>query len=428
MFTGMGGSVEDHGDIDARVKSAAEMYDDTKSALHYPALTKSQRPHAFAGERVMMDGRALNTPSDRDRAISGAWGKFICNAAVKGSRTMGWMSLPDHDKELILYAMEHKEWGGTNNANIPKLGDYADIVNRKLTPHEQKALIDDATSGGTEAAPIVFDEDVIRTPLLFAEFYPLVKQVPLDKGRRIQGVSIGTVTSSWGGVDGSAIDLFDTTSYVSGFDTTIYRWQGSVLIGLDFLSDTPIDFAQILTQQYGEVLMKDLDIAICVGNGTTQPEGVMTKTGTTTVAWGGTTTLGNYESLRFGVHKREHTPALMRTAVFGGTDTSYQRAISLPVGTSDARRLSGPVNMPNYDGYSWMGRAYKINESLTNSEIFYAILGNYRMYNRRGLTISSTTEGQTLKRANEMLIVATARFGGQMERGSCVAKTTTAPA
>jgi hypothetical protein len=84
--------------------------------------------------------------------------------------------------------------------------------------------------------------------------------------------------------------------------------------------------------------------------------------------------------------------------------------------------------MPNYDGYTWMGRAFKVNESLLNSQIFYAIMGRYRMYRRRGLTIKNSVEGDTLIRRNEMLMVCMARYGGQLERGAAAAVTSTAPA
>jgi len=218
--------------------------------------------------------------------------------------------------------------------------------------------------------------------------------------------------------------LFDTTSYISAFDTTIYRWEGSIRIGLDFLSDTPIDFGQHVTSQYGERLLEDLDDVIAVGNGTTQPEGIVNKSGISLVAWGGATSIGNYESLRFGVAKAEHRPNVKNTAVFCGTETSYQRARALPVGASDARRLFGM----DYDTYALMERAYKINESMNDTDVFYAILARYRMYRRKGLTIRTSTEGDTLIRRNEMLIVAMARYGGQLERAACAALTVTAPA
>lgn len=413
--------------VDVRVKEAAEAYSTTKSALVYPTHTKSGRPHPLAG-RPVVDfsdrGRPIDQPSERDKAVAGAFAKFLCATAQRGgSRTFGFQSLPQHDKELLLYAMDNMEWGGSTKGE-----DYADIVNRRLTPTEQKALIDDSTSGGLEAAPIVFDDQVIQTPLLNGELYPLVTTVPLDRGRRVEGVATGTVTGSWGGVDDTAISLFTTTSYVTAFDTTIYRWEGAIRVGLDFLSDTPIDFGQHLTSQYGERLLEDLDDVIAAGNGTTQPEGIVVKSGTTSVSFGGTTTIGNYESLRFGVPKSEHRPNVAGSAVFCGTETSYQRAMAIPVGASDARRLTNTQGTPNYDGYSWMQRPYKISAALTNSQIFYAVMARYRMYRRRGLTMRTSTEGDTLIRANEMLMVCSARYGGQLERGACAAVTSTAPA
>jgi HK97 family phage major capsid protein len=429
MFMGNRSVEDDDRDVEVRVKEAAEQYSDTKSALRYPTHTKGGNTHMFAGRQVVdpfnsESGRGIDEPSQRDKAVVGAFGQFMIAAAKYGSKTMAWSRLPDHQKELVCYALQKMEWGGATNGE----SDVHDIDHKLLTPLQQKAIIDDAVSGGTEAVPIVFDDMIVSTPILYGEFFPLVNLVPLDKGRRIQGARAGIVSSEWGGIDDTAVTLFNTAAYVTAFDTTVYRWQGSISIGLDFLSDTPVDFAQFLTKQYGEVLMQNMDTVICVGNGTTQPEGIMVKAGTTSVAWGGTTTLGNYESLRFGVHKREHSAAMMKTAVFGGTDTSYQRAKAIPVGANDARRLNQVMNLPDYDGYSWMGRPYKINESLANTQVFYAILGRYRMYQRRGLTIRNSSEGDTLIRRNEMLMVAMARFGGQLERGAAAAVTTTAPA
>ena len=415
--------VNDDGTI--RVKGAWEQYSTTKSALTFPQVTKAGRPHVLAGKPVLDMGHPLDEPSELDKAVAGVYAKLLCATAQRsGSKSMGFAALPEHDREILFYAMDKMSWVGSTDG-----GDYADIKGRRLTPNEQKALIDDSTSGGLEAAPIVFDDQVIQTPLLHGELFPLVNQIPLDRGRRIEGVATGTVTASWGGIDATAIDLFDTTSYVSAFDTTIYRWEGAFQIGLDFLSDTPIDFGAHVTAQYGERLLEDLDDVIAVGNGTTQPQGVINRSGVTSVSFGGTTSIGNYESLRFGVKKPEHKSTLMASAVFCGNETSYQRVKALPVGSTDARRLfNTQFPVAGYDNYSIMDRPYKINESLANTQVFYAILARYRMYRRKGLTMRTSTEGATLIRANSMLIVCMARYGGQMERGACAAVTTSAPA
>ena len=114
----------------------------------------------------------------------------------------------------------------------------------------------------------------------------------------------------------------------------------------------------------------------------------------------------------------------LSSAVFCGNETSYMRARAIPVGAADARRSSGM----NYDSYSFMERPYKINESLANTQLFYAIMARYRMYRRKGFTVRTSTEGETLIRANEMLIVVMSRCGGQLERGAAAGVVTTAPA
>ncbi len=431
MVTNIGMEIEKDETPNVRVKDAVEMYDSSTKAMMYPMQTKDGKAHPAAGHAVLNygeKGRVMNEPSERDKAMAGAFAKFLCSTASHGnSRTFGFQALPQHDKELLLYTMENEKWGGCGPENMDSR--FADIIDRKLTPFEQKALIDDSTSGGIEAAPIVFDDQVIQTPLLHGELFPLVNVVPIDRGRRIEGVSISTVTDSWGGVDDTAISLFNTASYVSAFDTTIFRWEGAIKIGLDFLSDTPIDFAQIITQQYGQRLLESLDAVIAVGNGTDRPEGVMNKSGATSVSFSGSTSIGNYESLRFAIPKNELGSGVNSSAVFCGTETSYQRMKALNLSAADARRLfaGSSTNVGTYDDYAMMGRPYKINETLANTQIFFAVLARYRMYRRRGLVMRSSTEGDTLIRDNSMLLVAMARYGGQMERGAPAAVTTTAP-
>jgi len=425
----------DGDEVSVHVKEAAEHYSTQKSAMTWPEFNrKDGTPHPFAGRPItdydpLEGGRQMEKASQRDMAVCGAWAKFMMRHSKFGSKALAWNSTAEHEKELILYAMHHMDWCG-NIGDDPnsKASNEANVVNRHLTSLEQKTLIDDATSGGTEAVPLPFDDMLVSTPLLFGEFFPLVNLIPIDKGRRIQGAAAGNPTITWGGIDATAIDLFDTTSYVTAFDTTIYRGQGAIRIGLDFLSDTPINFVQFITERYGQAMLREMDNVICVGNGTTQPEGVMTKAGTTSVAFGGTTTIGSYESLMFGVHKREKSNDVKASIVFGGTDTSFQRAKSIPVGASDARRIANAVTMANYQDYTWMGTPYKISDTMTNAQVFYAVLKRYRMFRRRGLVLRSSTEGDTLIRNNEMLLALTFRYGGQLERGACAAVTTTAQA
>ena len=404
-----------------RVKSVDEIFSTTKSARKYP--TKGRfTPNSMAGQTAETLGRTLYESSELDKALGGVWGKVemaMLMPNICGPSRL-FESMTEIDKQLLHHLAEKAEWDDTIKEGEPRTRcGYQGGV---------KQLIDDAVSGGIFAAPIVFDDMVVETPRLYGELYPLVTEIALPRGRRVEGVSIQQFTGAWGGVDAANIALFNTAGYVAAFNTTIYRAQGAVVIGLDFIGDSPINFQGTLSRQMGEWLLQTLDDVVATGNGTTQPQGVMNAAGTTAVAFAGATTLGGYEGLFFGVHKREKTANLKSSIVFCGTDTSYSRARGLNVTAADQRRLAGGEGgQGDYDSYKWMGRPYKINESLTNQQIFHFIGKRYRMYRRHGFELRTSTEGATLIRANEVLISFTARYGGQLERGATAAVTTTAP-
>jgi len=410
---------------DVRLKTVKEIFSTTTKTMTYPSTDRRGERHRMAGQPVVVDGhRTLMEPSDLDKACAGAWAKFQIASVtplLAGNPSLAWERLSETEKMLLDHLCKEGDWDATDRDGHPRM--------EKGYRGGTKQLIDDVISGGFEATPIVFDDQAIETPRLYGELYPLVNEIPLARGRRVEGVSVGTVTVAWGGVDATAIALFNTAGFVAAFDTTIYRCQGAVVIGLDFMSDSPIDFGSLITKQYGEQLLVSLDNVIATGNGTTQPQGIMNAAGTTVVAFGGTTTLGAYESLLFGVHKRELLPNVLSSYVFCGTDTSYSRARGLNVTAADQRRLGGgEAGQGDYRSYTWMGRPYKINESLTNQQIFCGVLANYQMYRRKGFTVRTSTEGDTLIRANELLIMFMARYGGQLKRGACAAVTNTAPA
>lgn len=412
-----------------RVVGAHERYSKTPTAVHFPETSTRGVKHPFAGQRVFEGGdkgrRYIDEPSELDQAVSGAYIKWAIASEKGGDRGIPQsLRMTDHDNELMQYALRECKWGGVIGGQGSEDEGSMGLKGQKLTPFQQKALIDDATSGGIEAAPIMFDDQVILTPLLNGEFFPRVNVVNITRGRRIEGASIGNVTLSSGGADGSAIPLFNTASFISAFDTNIFVVNGSVEIGLDFLSDSPIDVSSIITAQYGQQLLTWLDTQVCTGDGTTEPEGITNASGTTSVSATNTTTgpptVGDYEGLLFGIPKNFKQGFPTNRITFAGTETSYQRARGIAVGGSDQRRVFGM----DHENYMLFGHPYGIGEFFTNSQIAFVNWGRYRMYRRLGLTIKVTTEGKELVRNNFMLITARARYGGQIETGSAVAITT----
>ena len=389
------------------VVGAHERYSKSKAELRYPERDVRNLKHRWAGQPVMQFGTAMQSSSELDKAVIGVTFKSICSGK-------GGPRLNEHDNELLKHALENYEWCG----NVR--GESDDIKGR-LSPWQQKALIDDSTSGGLEAVPIVFDDAVIQTPLLYGELYPRVNVVNLTRGRRVEGVTISNVTGSSGGADNTSIPLFSTASFIAAFDTTVFTWNGAIEIGLDFLADAPVDVAGIVTETYGRSLLNWLDNQIANGDGTTEPEGVFVASGTTSVnAANGATgpwTVGDIENLLFGVTKQYKQGYAIDRISYLANETAYHRMRAISIGTTDARRVFGM----DQESYSVFGHPFAIQGDIGNRRCAFVNFARYRMYRRLGLDVKATSEGQTLVRKNLMMVSARARFGGQLEDGAAAA-------
>lgn len=401
-----------------------DQFSHTKSALYYP---KDHKHAVLQGMPVTWLGRHMETPSNFEKAVTGAYVKWaISTQLVRAGRPVPrGFRMTDADTQLLEWAKAEGEWTGlVNTANDGH--DGLPVNGRKLTGLEQKALIDDATSGGVEAAPIFFDDQVITTPLLFGELFPLVEVVNIPRGRRIEGVQFSNPTIASHTAEGSAIGTFTTTGYISALDTTIFNAVGSMEIGMDFEDDSPINVAQIVTGKYGEAAMKWLDEVIAVGDGTTEPTGLFTASGTVSVSsvngTSGPLTIADAEQLMFGVPKQFRNTKGGRN-VFFGSETMYRRFRGVPVGVADQRRVFGM----DHAAYTLLDYPYKVQNDIPEGSVGFANLGYYRMYRRLGMNLRIETGGQTLASKNLMLIILRMRFGGQPTLGSSVATMEDAP-
>jgi len=407
------------------VKGVKDMYDGSKSDVLFGNTTKAGGVHPYAGQKAFewtdSGKRFIQGQSELEKAINGAYFKLQFNMQCKNVPRQ--MRLSDHDKELLSFALHEMKWGGVISGDCQTGSGAIPVKNRNLTGMEIKTIIDDVATGGLEIAPISFDDQVITIPILHGELAPFVNMVPVTRGRRIESATLGnmSLTSAGSVVDDSAIPLFATAGFISAFDTTIHVVHGAIEIGLDLMSDSPIDIAGHVTQKYGELLLAWLDEQIAIGDGVVEPEGIMVASGTTAVSFGGATaTIGGYESQLFGIPKR-YKQGFDRSRIrFCANETTYSRARGIPVGAADARRMFGM----DEENYSIFNHGFSIVDTMTNAQGFFANLARYRMYRRLGMTMNITTEGRELTLRNKMLITARARYGGRLEDGLAAAVTT----
>ena len=409
-------------------------YDKSRTAMVYPECNLRGRPifaaGGVAGERMKVfvgsqpggpaAVRYLDKPSQAQHAMNGAFAKWnLCG----GGLIAGNPYLSDHEKALLHHCMEHEEWVCGESTPTVRAWDGA----RRLSDVKTSApLINDTTSGGSYAVPRAFDDQLVMAAILYGELVPFVSILDLPAGSVVDGAILaGTLSITSNTAEGSAITLFDCTGLIGNLDTTIFTCSIGLEVGLDFLSDTPINFGQILPMRMGERLQEWLDNQICNGDGTTEPEGIFTKSGTgfgpSSAGTAGPATVSDVERMLFGLSKAERKRG-GNSIRWVTSDTMYRRLCSIYVGSGDARRVLKP-NM-DHENYELMGRGVSIQNSIANGTVGICALDRYQLVRRLGSQFRQSTEGATLIKSNTAIMVLRARFGGQLQLASALYKMT----
>jgi HK97 family phage major capsid protein len=409
-----------------RVKAPVEQYDSTRRRAIYPdAHPKSGRKHCLAGMPVMGPASSVGAPrrlleeqSPRDAAVGAAvfrWHMLNGNHAL----------LTEHERQLVDWALHEAEWvGSVNTRGWDGIGVPIGGIGRgKLTDFERKALLDDTTSGGSYAVPRAFDDAIVLPAVLYGELYPYVEVIDLAQRSVVDGSSWTDPAITSNTAEGTGITVATTTSMIGNLDTSIFTCSVGIELGEDWLSDTPVNFGSLIPQRMGIKLAEWLDNQIANGDGTTEPEGIFTKSGlgsgSSTNGTAGAITMGDLERMVFGVSKAERglPGAVCR---FVCNDTMYRRARSVPVGTSDDRRQQGLDHL----SYTLLGEPVSIQDDIAMARMAYVNLSRYRMFRRLGSQFRTTNEGDTMVRQNTRLMLLRARFGGQLTTGAAGYKMT----
>lgn len=406
--------------VKARVKSAVEQFSSKKSAAVYPdrcGINGRGTKHGFAGQQVRFMGRNVDMPSDLDKGVIAAYFKFMCEPQLQaaGIPIPRWLKMTDTDKQLLNHAFYEVAWTGVIGRSK---GQRYEWDRKKLDDLQVKTILNDATSGGAEISPYMFDDAVVLYPLLYGELFPHVNVVNTDRAS-IKSGAISNPTMSSGTAEGTAITPITTTGFITAFDTTIWPNVGAIKLGLDFEEDSPVDVGGILVNQFGLVALKELDRFIAAGNGTNEPLGLFSTVGAIVAnsdnGAAGPMTFSDLESLRFGINKEYRTEPQAFEA-FVSSDLMFRNVKGISVGPLDERR---PLGL-DYHNYEVEGTPWKIQNSIAAGRAAFVMLNRYRMYRRLGLQVRVETAGSTLALANEKLIVVRQRYGGKMETGNAV--------
>lgn len=397
------GMLQDEGKQDAniRVKKASERYSQTKTAVTWEKGLNRGQPARHLVDSV---SKGYDEPSQAEYAKCGAIAKWKMIAAARKAGID--ITLNEHEKQLVAEAVNEDTWVGPLSN-----GGYGG--SRRFSDMEVKTVLDETGgSVGAEAVPEYFDDAIIATPLLHGELFPLVNVISVPRGSSADGFSIGTPTFV-STASGSAVSPFSTTSFVAAFDTTFYPATCAIEFGRDFISDATPQFGQAVIAQIGQEALRWLDEQIAVGDGTTEPQGIFTASGTAVSSVGGTTASMVYNdavNLAFGIDKAHRNAFGGNRTVYVMSDNQYKLLMEIATGvTGDTRPIFG-MNLKDYRLGDY---DVKIQNNISGGSLALANLGGYRMYRRQGLQFETEEGGRTLILANKRLVCARMRWGGQ---------------
>lgn len=368
-----------------------------------PSERYSQKRHAAIHAKtgapvVLADGSPLERPSESDKALLGAWFKTL---ARKAGLPVNWS---EHDQALWDELVNDHDWtDGRGDEPVTVRG-----------AQQVKALTDESVSGGAYINPTVMDDAILVNLLMLSELAPAVDTRDIGKGRVVRTGLVGRPAATWGIPDATAMPLFDTTNLITPLDTTIYDLKGAVEFGRDLAEDVSLNVGDLLIEGLTESMLAQLDRAIAVGDGTTQPLGLAVTSGLVIVPStngpGGPVTVGDLESLLMAVKKPYRAAGF--SPAFVGSEVAFRRARAIPTAVGYNTRVYGEqLNEPNY---TIGGFPFRVQNDIPNNMLIFCALKKYRMYRRKGISTRIVTEGSDLALRNVNLLVALARFGGRL--------------
>lgn len=394
------------------VKRPSERYRD--------ARVEARNKH---GQTVKYMGSPICEPTEKQLALAGTWFKHTVSsnnrfAQVLSKHGFNVPCLNEHEKCLLAEIVETERFAGCVSGD-----KWTDGATLKELNIDTKGILADALSGGTNLVPYDFSEIPVLTALLNGELFPYITLLPTNSNQ-VRTPKPANPTMTWGSAEGTAIGLFNTDSMIDTLTDDVEVVSAAIEWGKDMEQDSPVAIGSIIMGQLGEVFLQEMDRVIVEGNGTTEPQGLLNASGTATVSadntGSGPPTLDDYFSLIQSVGKQYRRSDL--NPMFVSNDTSYWRSRNIKVDPATPSTDQRPVfGLESANSYVTCDFKHAINNSLTNRQIAFFIAKRYWMWRRSGLEFSLTDEGESLKRRNMVLLIARARFAGQLVAGDSAA-------
>ena len=280
----------------------------------------------------------------------------------------------------------------------------------------RKALSEGTDSAGGYLVPSEYRAELIRRVPELSELFPHIRRIPVisDSG---QYPKLSTdVSITWGRAENAA--LTETDPVFGNLSWTVRNMSAITYLSRELVSDANPNIVDTITALFSEAVGAERDkmIAIGGGSGSTQPEGIYSAAGLSSVAVGGSLTYAKLVELKFTLARKYH-----RCARWVLNSTNLQRITSI---TDDNGQPIFRDALVAGETPRVLGKEYAIQDDLPDSAIFFGDLSQYFWFDREAMVIESTTTGGDMFKKHQVAVKVVERCDGKLALAEAFVKGT----
>ena len=278
----------------------------------------------------------------------------------------------------------------------------------------RKALSEGTDGAGGYLVPTEYRSELIKRLPELSELFPHVRKVPVISDSGEYPKLDTDVTITWGRAENAAIT--ETDPAFTQLTWTVRNMSAITYLSRELASDANPNIIETITGLFSEAVAAERDKMIAVGDGSTQPLGIYSTAGLSSVAVDGSLTYAKLVELKFALSRKHHTNArwvlnstnLQR--ITGVTDDNGQPIFRDALVAGETPRI--------------LGRPYAVQDDLPDSQVFFGDLSQYLWFDREQMVIESTATGGDMFKKHQVAVKVVERCDGTLGLSQAFVKAT----
>jgi len=270
----------------------------------------------------------------------------------------------------------------------------------------EKALSEGSDAAGGYLVPDDFRSEVIMRTNELSVLYPRCKRFTTGRDS-IKVPNLATdVTMSWDEAENADFDESDPVFGQTSF--TIHRCNAITKTSRELVADSAVNIVDLLTTLFADAISRERDKMVVIGDGSTQPEGIFSATGVTTVSSIGAVTYAKLLEIDENIAEEyRRDPSLCW--ITNQTVRRYVRGL-----TDDNSRPILERPMERGAPYTLLDHPLLINPNVPAGYLALGVLNKYWIMDREQVGIESTTSGGEAFRKHQIWLKVWERWDGKL--------------